>query len=101
MGLVVAHTVVPGKNGCTVVRLLNPTAQELKLCPGSHLGVFHHVKECDILTPAKVFDSRQVDAPLPDLADLPANNTGCGPCCLGPQGSQTPAWHTFGSSPCL
>ena len=69
MGLVVARTVAPVKNGCTVARLLNPTNQELKLRPGSHLGVFHHVNDCDILTPAEVFDSQQVDAPLPDVAD--------------------------------
>ena len=50
MGLVVAHTLAPVKNRCTVARLLNPTDQELKLHPGSHLGVFHHVNECDIIT---------------------------------------------------
>lgn len=66
MGLVVARTVAPVKNGCTVARLLNPTNQELKLRPGSHLGVFHHVNECDIITPADVFDSQQVEAPLPE-----------------------------------
>ncbi|KAF3833347.1 hypothetical protein F7725_027012, partial [Dissostichus mawsoni] len=42
VGLVVARTVAPVKNGCTVARLLNPTEKELKLHPGSHLGVFHH-----------------------------------------------------------
>ncbi|XP_073323456.1 uncharacterized protein [Pagrus major] len=53
MGLVVARTVAPVKNGCTVARLLNPTDQELKLRPGSHLGV---------------------DAPLPDVADCPLSD---------------------------
>lgn len=50
MGLVVAHTVAPVKDGCTVARLLNPTDQEMKLHPGSHLGVFHHVLSHEIKT---------------------------------------------------
>ena len=54
-----------------MAQLLSPTNQELKLRPGSHLGVFHHVNDCDILTPAEVLDSQQVDAPLPDVADGP------------------------------
>ena len=73
MGLVVARTVAPVKNGCTVARLLNPTAHELKLHPGSRLGVFYHVNECDLLTPAEVFDSQQVDASLPDVSDCPVS----------------------------
>lgn len=57
MGLVVTRTVAPVKDGCTMARLLNPTGQELKLHPGSHLRVFHHVDDCDILTTADIFDS--------------------------------------------
>ena len=75
MGLVVARTVATVKNVCTVARLLNPTNQELKLRPGSHLGVFHHVNDtCDILTSAEVLDSQQVDAPLPNIADGPLSD---------------------------
>ncbi|KAF3836193.1 hypothetical protein F7725_028751, partial [Dissostichus mawsoni] len=71
VGLVVARTVAPVKNGCTVARLLNPTEKELKLHPGSHLGVFHHVKDCDLLTPSEVFPSQQGATPLPDVAGFP------------------------------
>lgn len=71
MGLVVARTVAPVKNGCTVARLLNPTDQELTLHPGSHLGVFYHVNACDLLSPAEVFDAQQVAASLPDVSDCP------------------------------
>ena len=74
MGLVVARTVVPVKNGCTVAQQLNLTDQELKLHPGPHLGVFHHVNERDIITLADVFDSQQVDASLPDVADCPLSD---------------------------
>ena len=74
MGLVVARTVATVKNVCTVARLLNPTNQELKLRPGSHLGVFHHINDCDILTSAEVLDSQQVDAPLPNIADGPLSD---------------------------
>lgn len=69
MGLVVAHSDT-GEESCTVARLLNPTDQELKLHTGSHLGVFHHVNECDILTPAEVSDF-PLQAPLPDISGCP------------------------------
>jgi len=71
VGLVIARTVAPVKNGCTVARLLNPTEKELKLHTGSHLGVLHHVKDCDLLTPAEVFPSQQGATPLPDVAGFP------------------------------
>lgn len=71
MGLVVACTVAPVKNGCTVARQLIPTDHELKLHPGSHLGVFYHVNGCDLLNPAEVFDSQQVAASLPNVSDCP------------------------------
>ncbi|KAG7269697.1 LOW QUALITY PROTEIN: hypothetical protein CRUP_021436 [Coryphaenoides rupestris] len=69
--LMVARTVVPVENGCTVARLLNPTDQELKLHTGSHLGVFYRVNDCDLLTPKKVLDSEQVAASLPAVEDCP------------------------------
>ena len=71
MLLVVARTVAPVIIGCTVARLIN---QDLKLHRGSHRGVIHHVNYCDILTPAEVFDSQQVDGPLPDVADCPLSD---------------------------
>ncbi|KAJ8333945.1 hypothetical protein SKAU_G00412640 [Synaphobranchus kaupii] len=42
--LVVARTVT---DGCTVAWLLNPTDQDLNLRQGSHLGMFHHVRDED------------------------------------------------------
>ena len=74
VGLVIARTVAPVKNGCTMARLLNPTDRDLSLHSGSHLGVFHHVHECDILNPAEVFGSQQVGAPLPDLTGCPLSS---------------------------
>ena len=70
-GLVVARTVAPVKDGVTVARLLNPTSKELKLYPGSHLGVFHHVNESDVIATTGVSQSRQVPATLPDVSDCP------------------------------
>lgn len=47
--LVIARTVTPVTDGCTVARLLNPTDRDLKLHQGSHLGVFYHVKDEDLI----------------------------------------------------
>lgn len=54
--------------------LLNLTNQELKLHTGSHLGVFHHINECDVLTPAEVSDFLQVQAPLLDVSGCPLSD---------------------------
>lgn len=63
MGLVVVHMVVSVDGGCTVARLLNPTDQELKQYPGSHLGVCHHVDASHIASvSSEVFDHQPVDA---------------------------------------
>lgn len=59
-GIIVAIT----DDGCTVAKLLNSTDQQLELHPGSHLGVFYHVNECDRLNPAEVFSSQQLAASL-------------------------------------
>lgn len=57
------------ESGCTVARLLYLTDQELKLHPGSHLGVCHHGDAKNIASASsEVFDSQKVDAVLPDVS---------------------------------
>lgn len=48
-GLVVAHTVNSVKNSVTLVRILNPTGEAVKLKRGLHLGEFYPVGKADIL----------------------------------------------------
>uniref|UniRef100_A0AAV2J220 Gypsy retrotransposon integrase-like protein 1 n=1 Tax=Knipowitschia caucasica TaxID=637954 RepID=A0AAV2J220_KNICA len=69
MGLVVARTVAPVKDGLTVARLLNPTDHELRMHSGSHLGVLHHVDNSDVFEPTDGVDPDAKPVTLPDLGD--------------------------------
>lgn len=47
--IVVAHTLTEIQNGTTVVRMLNPSSDEIELYPGQHLGEFHSGSSVDII----------------------------------------------------
>lgn len=47
--IVVAHTLSEVQNGTTVVRMLNPSSDEIELYPGQHLGEFHSGSSVDII----------------------------------------------------
>lgn len=47
--VMVAHSVSSVRDGTTVVRVLNPSREDIELHPGQHLGEFHSASSVDIM----------------------------------------------------
>lgn len=47
--IIVAHTLSEVQSGTTVVRLLNPSRDDIELHPGQHLGGFHSASSVHII----------------------------------------------------
>lgn len=73
--VMVAHSVSSVQNGTTVVRVLNPSREDIELHPGQHLGEFHSATSVDILplTQTCTVTSSEVLTPLRNLVTTNLN----------------------------
>ncbi|KAK7926034.1 hypothetical protein WMY93_008344 [Mugilogobius chulae] len=71
--VMVAHSVSSVQNGTTIVRVLNPSRDDIELHPGQHLGEFHSASSVDIM-PIGDTSAVTVDKDFIPIAKLPNTN---------------------------